>query len=70
MPKEHCADITECKDPLLLGKMFQKASTLAAQEGLSSGFRLVINTGAQAGQSVPHLHIHLLAGRNMQWPPG
>lgn len=70
IPKKHFADITECKDLLLIGNMFNQVSQLAVQEGLSSGFRLVVNTGNSAGQSVPHLHIHLLGGRDMKWPPG
>ncbi len=70
IPKEHYSDITECKDNLLLGKMLNRASFLAAQEGLSSGFRIVINNGKQAGQTVSHLHIHVLGGREMKWPPG
>jgi histidine triad (HIT) family protein len=70
IPKKHFTDITECKDPLLLGNIFNQVSQLATQEGLSSGFRLVINTGTNGGQTVAHLHIHLLGGREMQWPPG
>lgn len=70
IPKQHYADITECNDPLLLGNIFKQASHLVSQEGLSSGFRLVVNTGSQGGQTVPHLHIHILSGRDMKWPPG
>jgi histidine triad (HIT) family protein len=50
--------------------MITTAKTIAQQENLSKGYRLVINTGAQAGQSVFHLHVHLLGGRAMHWPPG
>ncbi len=46
------------------------AGKIAAQEGLSNGYRLVINQGPDAGQSVPHLHAHLLGGRKLGWPPG
>lgn len=70
IPKEHISDITECKDPFLLGNLFQRACSLAGQEGLSTGFRLVVNTGANAGQTINHLHIHVLGGRRMDWPPG
>ncbi len=70
IPKEHFSDITECNDPHLLGNLFQQSCNLAVKEGLTNGFRLVVNTGEQAGQSVGHLHIHLLGGRNMDWPPG
>ncbi len=70
IPKQHYTDVTTCTDPLLLGNLLKQAAKLAELENLSSGFRLVINTGAQAGQSVGHIHIHLLGGRKMQWPPG
>jgi histidine triad (HIT) family protein len=46
------------------------AKKIAEQEGLTSGYRLVINQGEEAGQSVPHLHAHLLGGRRLAWPPG
>jgi histidine triad (HIT) family protein len=55
----------------LLGHLLQTASALAAKLGLvEGGYRVVINTGAGAGQSVFHLHLHLLAGRSFDWPPG
>ncbi|MBQ3850248.1 MAG: HIT domain-containing protein, partial [Clostridia bacterium] len=51
--------------------MADAAKLLAVREGLNEkGFRLVINTGDEGGQSVKHLHLHLLGGRSMQWPPG
>ena len=54
-----------------LGAMFAAARSIAADKGLDeSGYRLVINNGEKAGQSVFHLHMHLLGGRTMQWPPG
>ena len=46
------------------------AKTIAEQEGLTGGYRLVVNQGEDAGQSVPHLHAHLLGGRKLDWPPG
>lgn len=46
------------------------AKTIAEQQGLTNGYRLVINQGEEAGQSVPHLHAHLLGGRKLDWPPG
>ena len=46
------------------------AKTIAEQQGLTNGYRLVINQGEDAGQSVPHLHAHLLGGRKLAWPPG
>ncbi|MEQ1850070.1 MAG: histidine triad nucleotide-binding protein [Chthoniobacteraceae bacterium] len=55
----------------LLGRMLLAARDIAKKLGmLESGFRIVINNGRDAGESVPHLHIHLLAGRTLQWPPG
>ena len=58
-------------DSLIAGKLLLAASKLAKQLGLAKdGYRCVINTGPQAGQTVPHLHLHLLAGRDFIWPPG
>ena len=50
--------------------LFNAAKTVAENEGLTEGYRLVINQGEKAGQSVPHLHVHLLGGRDLTWPPG
>ncbi len=72
VPKKHIArlaDITP-EDAPLLGEMMVAAKTIAEQEGVSGGFRLVINSGREAGQSVFHVHLHLLGGRRMRWPPG
>jgi histidine triad (HIT) family protein len=63
------ADITDA-DGELLGHMHLVAKKLAVQLGLQDGYRLVINCKEQAGQTVPHLHMHLLGGREMHWPPG
>ena len=58
-------------DALIAGKLLVTASKLAKELGLEEGgYRVVINTGAAAGQTVPHLHVHLLAGRDFIWPPG
>jgi histidine triad (HIT) family protein len=58
-------------DAELLGKMLIASRAVAENLGvLSSGYRIVINNGADAGETVPHLHMHLLAGRSMGWPPG
>ncbi len=70
LPREHTSDITKIDDPTLLGTLFKAASSIAEAEGLNNGFRLVVNTGSESGQSVFHLHIHLLGGRHMRWPPG
>lgn len=57
-------------DHALLGHLLLKAAEIAKKLGLSHGYRLVINSGPDGGESVPHLHIHLLGGRAMGWPPG
>lgn len=55
----------------ILGHLLLTAAKLARREGFeASGFRIVINHGADAGESVPHLHVHVLAGRSLAWPPG
>jgi histidine triad (HIT) family protein len=58
------------EDRELLGHLHLVAAQLAAKLGLSAGYRLVLNCKEQAGQTVPHLHLHLLGGRPMGWPPG
>ena len=63
------SDVTDATAPLVT-KAVLLANRLATQEGISEGYRLVINCGAQAGQSVWHLNLHLLGGRPMRWPPG
>lgn len=73
VPQRHIATLleTEESDSALLGQMQSVAVRLAREEGLEAGgFRLVMNTLAQAGQSVFHIHLHLLGGRNFSWPPG
>lgn len=73
IPKKHIATIDETtdEDRLLLGNMILCAKKLAASEGLSSdGYRLVYNINSGGGQEVYHLHLHLLGGRQMTWPPG
>jgi histidine triad (HIT) family protein len=73
IPKSHVADSAAVLDEThaeLLGEIFALAARIAREEGLGNGWRLVTNVGADGGQSVPHLHLHLLGGRAMQWPPG
>lgn len=71
IPKKHVASLDDANDPDLLGRMMALAAAIARQEGIAkSGYRTVINTGKDGGQSVDHLHIHLLGGRLMTWPPG
>ncbi|MEX1296581.1 MAG: histidine triad nucleotide-binding protein [Candidatus Limnocylindrales bacterium] len=73
VPKRHiasAADLAET-DAQLLGRLFTVAASLAATAGLpDTGYRVVTNVGADGGQSVAHLHFHLLGGRAMTWPPG
>ena len=73
IPRRPIASINEVEtsDAELIGKMIVLARTLARQIGISeSGYRLVFNCGPDAGQSVDHIHLHLLGGRAMDWPPG
>lgn len=62
-------DLTD-SDEALVGHLFLVARKLAADEQLDDGYRTVFNCGPAAGQSVDHIHLHLLGGRNMMWPPG
>ncbi|MBI2845019.1 MAG: histidine triad nucleotide-binding protein, partial [Chloroflexi bacterium] len=72
IPNEHIPGIAEIEEQHgdLVARMFATANHLAHSEGLSRGYRLVLNQGPLAGQSVFHLHLHLLGGRAMRWPPG
>ena len=72
IPKRSIASLMEVseRDADLLGHMLVVATKLATQMGLETGYRLVVNCGRDGGQSVDHLHIHLLGGRSLQWPPG
>lgn len=73
IPKEHAADSAAQlggAHAAMLGELFELAARIARDEKLDGGWRLVTNVGADAGQSVFHLHVHLLGGRSMQWPPG
>lgn len=71
LPREHYATLEEMneKQAETLGKCLKKISALQGELGLSGGYRLVINQGADAGQTVFHLHIHILAGQKMGWTP-
>ena len=60
----------QASDQALLGHLLRVAGQVARQLGLAKGFRLVINHGPDGGESVPHLHVHLLGGRALGWPPG
>jgi histidine triad (HIT) family protein len=72
VPKKHLAGLAEAgaKDESLLGYIQLVAAKLARERGLKGGYRTVLNVGPDAGQSVFHLHLHLLGGRPMSWPPG
>jgi histidine triad (HIT) family protein len=72
IPNEHIESVDEVTagDVDLLGRLFVVARQVAEEEGVTGGYRLVVNTGSRAGQSVFHLHMHLLGGRPMSWPPG
>ncbi|MDR1816864.1 MAG: histidine triad nucleotide-binding protein [Puniceicoccales bacterium] len=61
---------TTAGDEQLLGHLVVTAGKIARDLGLTDGFRLVINSGKRAGETVPHLHVHLLGGRDLAWPPG
>ena len=71
IPKKHIASLDDATDSDLLGRMLSMAAAIARQEKIAkTGYRTVINTGKAAGQSVAHLHLHLLGGRDLAWPPG
>ena len=71
IPKVHIATLNDLDDTLLAGQLLQTAVNLAKQEGLSKGgYRTVFNCNKKGGQEVYHLHLHLLGGRQMYWPPG
>ena len=73
VPRKPIPDIAAAttEDAALLAHLMLKVGDIARAEGLAEGgFRTVMNTGEQAGQTVPHLHIHIIGGRSLQWPPG
>jgi histidine triad (HIT) family protein len=73
VPKKAIGRIADAKpeDEKVLGHLLLKAAAVARQLGLqTTGYRLVINNGPDAGESVPHLHLHILGGRSLAWPPG
>ena len=70
IPKKHVESLSDgASDPALLGEIVSRSAAIAGERGVPE-FRLVANTGRQAGQVVFHLHFHLLGGRRMGWPPG
>jgi histidine triad (HIT) family protein len=72
VPKKAIPRIAEAsaEDAPLLAKLLFTAQRMAKELGLTAGFRIVINNGSNGGETVPHLHVHLLGGRRMHWPPG
>ena len=71
IPREHIASVSgiDASNSAVVAHIFEVIAKLAAEKGLTS-YRVVSNIGEQAGQSVPHLHFHVLSGRDMTWPPG
>lgn len=71
IPTMHIGSLNDAKDPQLLGTMLTFARDLAKEKGIQTrGYRVVVNTNPDGGQTVFHLHLHLLGGRVMNWPPG
>jgi histidine triad (HIT) family protein len=71
IPIQHVASLDQAEDPALLGEMLHFAAEVARETDIAGpGYRVVVNTNAQGGQTVPHLHLHVLGGRFMTWPPG
>jgi histidine triad (HIT) family protein len=72
IPRQHISSLAnvEAADEPLLGHLVRVAAEISAEKNLTGGFRVVMNTGVEGGQTVAHLHLHLLGGRAMHWPPG
>ncbi len=74
LPRKHVASLAQMggadEDKELLGHLLEAVKRIAVEQGLAHGYRTVINTGEDGGQTVGHLHLHLLGGRAMEWPPG
>ncbi len=72
VPRVHIDSLSEAsaEQRALLGHMLWAAAEIARQKGLGEGYRVVVNTGENGGQTVDHLHLHLLGGRQLTWPPG
>ncbi len=71
VPREHVATLDDATSATMLGELMLAAAAIAREEGLvAGGYRAVVNCGADAGQSVFHVHLHLLGGRTLSWPPG
>jgi histidine triad (HIT) family protein len=72
IPREHISSLAEAtaEHGALLGHLMGVASKIARDKGLAKGYRVVVNIGEEGGQTVDHLHLHLMGGRQMTWPPG
>lgn len=72
VPRQHIASLDDATldDRALLGHLLWAAAEIARKKGLGNGYRIVVNTGEDGGQTVDHLHLHLLGGRLLTWPPG
>lgn len=72
IPREHIGSLADAGEDkrALLGHLLWAAREIAREKGLAKGYRIVVNTGDDGGQTVNHLHLHLLGGRQMTWPPG
>ncbi|MBQ3052931.1 MAG: histidine triad nucleotide-binding protein [Clostridia bacterium] len=72
IPKEHISSADEINEnnSFLIGKVFEAVANISKQENLANGYRVVNNCGEDGGQTVGHIHFHLLARRNLAWPPG
>jgi len=73
IPREHIASLDAMSEgqDAVVGHLFRAAAAVARERGVAGeGYRTVVNTGARAGQTVHHIHVHLLAGRDLRWPPG
>jgi histidine triad (HIT) family protein len=72
VPRVHIASLAQTgpQETALLGHLMAVAAEIARSKGLSAGYRVVVNTGSDGGQTVGHLHLHVLGGRGLAWPPG
>ncbi len=71
VPRQHISSLADLSDPALSGRLLQAVRETAHREGLEDdGYRVLTNIGQHGGQTVPHLHFHILGGRHLGWPPG
>jgi histidine triad (HIT) family protein len=71
IPRTHVSSLAEASDSSMLGDLLSLAADVASSEGIvDDGYRVVVNVGRDGGQSVDHLHLHVLGGRQLTWPPG